>query len=366
MADSPVRIHRWLLPLSWLYGAGVWLRGKCFDGGLLREHRFPLPVISVGNLAVGGTGKTPHTEYLVRLLRPDWRVAVLSRGYKRRSRGFVLADTGTPASRIGDELFQMKRKFPDILVAADGDRCRGIRRLTGGNDCPPAEVILLDDAYQHRYVRPGMNILLVDCRRLVCDDALLPAGRLREPASALRRADLVVLAKCPVNLTPEQARELAARMPLSPRQRLYFTTLRHGDLQPLAPQGTPLPLADMGRDLHVLLLTGIASPARLMEVLAPHAACVHPLTFADHHDFTVRDLERIRHAFFQLPEGRRLLVTTEKDAARLSGHARWTEGMESQVYVLPVEVAFLAGQQEQFNSIITDYVRKNSRNRSLP
>ena len=174
-------IYRSLLPVAWLYGAGVCLRNFLFDKGVLRQQAFSVPVICIGNLTVGGTGKTPHTEYLIRLLRPEYQVAVLSRGYKRKSRGFVLGNPETPIEEIGDEPYQMLHKFPDVYVAVDADRCEGIRRLTDGHTAPGTRVVLLDDAFQHRYVKPGIRILLTDYNRLMTRDSLLPAGRLREP-----------------------------------------------------------------------------------------------------------------------------------------------------------------------------------------
>ena len=179
MEGDLIKINEWLSPLSWLYGLGVRFRNQLFDWGVLKSRSFDIPVISVGNITVGGTGKTPHTEYIVRLLQDKCKVAVLSRGYKRKSSGFVLAGRDVPMEQIGDEPFQMYRKFPSIYVAVDRDRCHGIDRLCDGKTAPGTEAVILDDAFQHRYVTPGLNILLVDYHRLICDDKLLPAGRLR-------------------------------------------------------------------------------------------------------------------------------------------------------------------------------------------
>ena len=181
MEGDLIKINEWLLPVAWLYGIGVRIRNELFEMGILKSQSYDIPVISVGNITVGGTGKTPHTEYLIRLLRKKHKVAVLSRGYKRKSKGFILATPETPMPTIGDEPYQMKQKFPDVYVAVDKNRRRGIERLCDEQIAPGTEVILLDDAFQHRYVKPGINILLVDYHRLICDDKLLPAGRLREP-----------------------------------------------------------------------------------------------------------------------------------------------------------------------------------------
>ena len=195
MEGDFIKINEWLLPLSWLYGLGVRLRNFCFDVGLLKSHSFDIPVISVGNITVGGTGKTPHVEYLVSLLRKHASVAVLSRGYKRKSHGFIIADSSATARLIGDEPMQMKKKFGDITVAVDKDRVNGIRRLTDGKTVKDIDVVLLDDAFQHRYVKPGINILLVDYHRLIIYDKPLPAGRLREPLNGKNRADIVIVTK---------------------------------------------------------------------------------------------------------------------------------------------------------------------------
>ena len=191
MEGDFIKINEWLLPLSWLYGVGVKLRNLLFETGVLKSRSFQVPVISVGNITVGGTGKTPHVEYLIELLRDKFKVAVLSRGYKRKSRGYILADDSSTESDIGDEPFQMKQKYADISIAVDKDRCHGIDQLTDNDK--KLDVILLDDAFQHRYVKPGINILLVDYHRLIIYDRLLPAGRLREPLSGKNRADIVII-----------------------------------------------------------------------------------------------------------------------------------------------------------------------------
>ena len=364
MENNFIKIHKWLYPVSWLYGA-VWIRNRLFDWGIYKEKSFDIPVISVGNITVGGTGKTPHTEYLIKLLKPNYKVAVLSRGYKRKSKGFVLAQPNTPVNIIGDEPFQMKQKFPDIYMAVDRDRCHGIEELCNGYTAPGTEVVILDDAFQHRYVKPGMNILLVDYHRPICEDALLPAGRMREPEKGKNRAHIVIITKCPKDITPMDVRVLRKQMGLYPYQQLYFTTLNYGKLYPITRQGKEYPIANIHKDAHILLVTGIASPAKLIHDLSPYNEHINPLTFSDHHDFTPQDMEIIKSRFRQLPEGKRMIITTEKDAVRLSSHPLLDESIKPFIYVLPIEVSFLHDQQELFNLNITEYVRKNPRNRSL-
>lgn len=365
MEDNFIKINKWLYPVSWLYGIGVWLRNKLFDWGVYRERSFDIPIISVGNITVGGTGKTPHTEYLIRLLQKNHKVAVLSRGYKRKSNGFVLAKADTSVQMIGDEPFQMKQKFPDIYMAVDKDRCHGIEQLCDERIAPGTEVVILDDAFQHRYVKPGMNILLVDYHRLICEDALLPAGRMRESEAGKNRAHIVIITKCPKDITPMDLRVLNKQMGLYPYQQLYFTTLKYGNLHPLFERSTELTLESISKDHHILLLTGIASPDKLIKDLSPYNKHIDSLAFSDHHDFTAKDMELIKKRFMKLPEGKRMIITTEKDAVRLATHPLMDAEVKPYIYVLPIEVSFLQDQQELFNSNITDYVRKNSRNSSF-
>lgn len=366
MGKEGIRICRWLLPLAGLYGLGVNLRNWLFDRGWLRSRSFAVPVICVGNLSAGGTGKTPHTEYLIRLLRQaGLNVATLSRGYLRHTKGYVLADATSDARQIGDEPCQMKSKFPDVQVAVDERRCHGIEQLLQLE--PPVEAILLDDAFQHRYVKAGLNILLTDYHRLFCHDALLPAGRLREPARGKERAQVIIVTKCPAGLRPDDCADIARQLKLHPRQQLFFTCLQYGTLQPLFPEKartrTQLPEAP-----QVLLLTGIASPARLIEEVRSHLKSEKELdvmAFGDHHDFNERDFRQVCERFRQLEQERRLIITTEKDAARLRSHPGLPEELKPSLYMLPIEIKFLRDQQDIFNQIITGYVKTNSRNGSL-
>ena len=220
MEGDFIKINKWLLPLSWIYGIGVKLRNTLFSIGILKTRSFDVPVIAVGNITVGGSGKTPHVEYLTRLLKNTFRTAVLSRGYKRKSSGFVQATAETTMPEIGDEPFQMKQKYPDVIVAVDKNRCHGIDTLVENDK--DIDVILLDDAFQHRYVKPGINILLVDYHRLIIYDKLLPAGRLREPLSGKNRADIVIVTKCPKGMKPMEYRVITKAMNLYPYQKLFF------------------------------------------------------------------------------------------------------------------------------------------------
>ena len=361
MEGDFITINKKLLCLSWLYGLGVGLRNLLFEMDVLKSRSFSTPVISVGNITVGGTGKTPHVEYLIRLLKNQLNVAVLSRGYKRKSRGFVLSDKDTPMPMIGDEPYQMKQKFPDITVAVDKKRTRGISKLIAADSGLDVDVILLDDAFQHRYVKPGINILLVDYHRLIIYDCLLPAGRLREPVKAKDRADIVIITKCPKDLKPMEFRVITKAMNLYPYQQLYFSTLEYD--QPKAVFGDAV-FTDSLSGKNILLLTGIASPEQLLHDLQEYDSQITPLTFGDHHDFKRKDVEAINEAFASLPEPR-LILTTEKDATRLMVTEGLSDDVKKQMYMLPLRIAIMQGQQEEFNQKILGYVRKNSRNSIL-
>ena len=357
-----IKINDWLLPLSWIYGSIVRLRNWLFDIGLKKSRAFSLPIISVGNITVGGSGKTPHVEYLIRLLQDKMKVAVLSRGYKRKTRGFVLADENTTMPEIGDEPFQMHQKFPDIYVAVDAKRVRGIETLQSEEETKDVDVVLLDDAFQHRYVKPGINILLVDYHRLIIYDKMLPAGRLREPLSGKSRADIVIITKCPKDLKPMEFRVLTKAMDLYPFQKLYFTCIDYD-----TPKGVfndkQIALDEL-KDYNVLLLTGIASPKQMEHDLKPMVKELHSLSFGDHHRFKGKDIDRINETFESLSEPR-IIITTEKDAVRLREADGFYESVKEGMYELPIKVSFMLDQEEIFNEKIISYVRKNSRNSIL-
>ena len=358
-----IKIHEWLTPLSWLYGLGVGFRNLLFKLGILKSRAFDIPVISVGNITVGGSGKTPHVEYLVSLLKDKMKVAVLSRGYKRKSKGYVLANDDTTMREIGDEPYQMKQKFPELYLAVDKKRTEGIDRLTHDEQTKDVDVILLDDAYQHRYVKPGVNILLVDYHRLIIYDKLLPAGCLREPKEGKSRADIVIITKCPKDLRPMEYRVLMKALDLYPYQSLYFTTLIYDNLKQV--YGTEsMPINSLPDKCNVLLLTGIASPKQMQNDLSVYNYNLSYLSFSDHHNFSKKDIRTINRKFAELPSPK-VIITTEKDVARI----KFVEGLNDEVkesmYALPVRIQFMLGQEEDFNNKIINYVRKNSRNSIL-
>ncbi len=357
-----IHINEWLIPLSWLYGVGVRFRNWLFDVGILKSKAFDIPVISVGNITVGGSGKTPHVEYLIRLLKDKIKVAILSRGYKRKTKGYILADNNSTVREIGDEPYQMKKKFPDIYVAVDEKRTRGIESLTADSATNDVEVILLDDAFQHRYVKPGINILLVDYHRLIIYDKLLPAGRLREPLKGKDRADIVIVTKCPKDLKPMEFRVLTKAMNLYPYQDLFFTTIDYDDSYGIF-NGTELSKEDFA-DKNVLLLTGIASPKQIVIDLESYCKSITPISLRDHHQFSAKDIERVNETYKSLPDPR-IILTTEKDATRLQGTKALGEDIKRNIYALPIHIRFMLNEEERFNDKIISYVRKNSRNSIL-
>ena len=354
-----IKINRWLLPLSWLYGFIVSLRNELFNLGILKERTFKIPIISVGNITVGGSGKTPHVEYLIRLLHNDVKVGVLSRGYKRKSHGYILANDSSTMRDLGDEPFQMKQKFPNIYVAVDKNRCNGIEHLTQDQKSSDVDVILLDDAFQHRYVKPGLNILLVDYHRLIIYDRLLPAGRLREHLRGKQRADIVIITKCPKDLKPMEFRILTKAMDLFPYQKLFFSTIDYDVPYALFSDAT-ISLSKQ----NILLLTGIASPEQMENDMKNKCSSVTSLAFDDHHLFTLKDAQRINDTFAALPSPK-IILTTEKDSTRLYHLEGLSTEARDALFVLPIKIKFLLNQGEYFNNKIINYVRKNSRNSIL-
>ncbi|WP_321480627.1 tetraacyldisaccharide 4'-kinase [uncultured Bacteroides sp.] len=366
MEEPRSRINKWLYPVSILYGTVVGIRNKLFDWGILQSKSFNIPTICIGNLSVGGTGKTPHTEYLIKLLKSKYQIAVLSRGYKRHSRGYILASSESTARNIGDEPYQMKNKFSDIYVAVDENRCHGIGKLLKLHD-PKADVILLDDAFQHRYVKAGLNILLTDHHHLFCDDKLLPAGRLREFIKGKNRAHIVIVTKCPSDIKPIDFNIITKKLDLFPFQQLYFSSFRYGKLTPLFEEfnKTKRELSSIQKDEHILLLTGIASPDTIMKELQSRTKNVTLLAFNDHHDFSSGEINMIKERFEKMQSEKKIIITTEKDAARLIHHPAFSDELKTVSYTLPIEVRILQNQQYNFNKNITDYVRENKRDSKL-
>lgn len=359
--DHPIKFNKYLTPFSFLYGIGVKFRNKLFDWKILRTERYNLPIICVGNLSAGGTGKTPHAEFIIRLIssRDRYRVALLSRGYRRKTSGFLLADKRSTSKDIGDEPLQLKHKFPNILVAVDADRRRGIRKLLALPENERPQVIVLDDAFQHRYVTPTLNILLTDCHHPYTQDKLLPAGRLREPVEGARRADVIVVTKCEPDMRPIDFRLLEEDMHLIAHQELYFSRMVYGDLKSVffgkATKQTLEALASTSEE--VILVSGIASPRPFEEEIRKYTKNVTSFVFPDHHDFDQHDIQKIQTAFKRLTSPNKMIITTEKDAARLRDLPSLPMDWISHLYYLPITVGFCMDQEIQFQKLIMKHIQ---------
>ena len=364
MEGDLTQIRKWLMPLSWLYGIAVDIRNTLFDTGVLPSVSYDIPIINVGNITVGGTGKTPHVEYLIRLLSDHYCVAVLSRGYKRKTRGYRLASATSTMEEIGDEPWQIKQKFPEVYVAVDANRRRGIKRLLADEATKDVQVILLDDAYQHRYVKPGHNILLINYHRIISDDYLLPAGNLRERASSCRRASTIVITKCPQYITAMGFRVIQSALQLKPYQQLFFSTFAYGTMRQLWGDAKLKPEMLRKDNTHVLLLTGIGNPRQMEQDVRRFAQHITPLTFPDHHYYTQRDAETIRQALLALPNPH-IIITTEKDAARLLRLKKLSEEVRQSTYVLPIEVSIMRDEKNKLDKTIIDYVQENTINSGM-
>lgn len=334
------------------------LRNLLFDHNILKSYAPQVPAICIGNISVGGTGKTPHTEYLIELLKEKHRIAVLSRGYGRKSKGYIKATESVTMPALGDEPFQIKNKYPDAVVAVCEKRAEGVRRLLAEEN--GIEVILLDDAYQHRYVTAGLNILLIDSNRPIWQDCVLPFGRLRESISGIRRADVVIMTKCN-DITGRQAEWCRKYIKEIKDIPVFFSEMRYGRHYPVYKDAAPL--GNIGDCDQVLLVTGIAKPAPLKEEIEKRGAGVTLMKFGDHHNFSVADFQEIASRFNGMGKKKKAIITTEKDATRLMQRNDLPQCIKENIYALPIKVGILQGEEETFNQIIENYVTENSRNR---
>lgn len=336
----------------------VALRNFCFDTGILKEEKFDIPIISVGNITVGGTGKTPHIEYLIRLLEKDYKIAVLSRGYKRKLKGFYLADEFSGSDLIGDEPKQLKTKFPEVVVAVDADRRNGIKQLLASGK--KIDVILLDDAYQHRYVKPGLSILLINYNRLITNDFLLPSGRLREPVSSKKRADCIIITKTPPFLNAEAKQKIVNELNLSKLQSIFFTQVNQESTLPVFKENPVKTLAALNfKNPQIILVAGIANPHELKQFAVNISENITELYFPDHHSFTNNDISKIISEFKNRSGEEKILLTTEKDAMRFQNFSDLPVDLKNLMYYIPISVEFQFEGGVIFNQKIADYVKKN-------
>jgi tetraacyldisaccharide 4'-kinase len=347
---KPLRIL--LFPFSFLYILGVAIRNFLYDKNILRSTGFNLPVICVGNLAVGGTGKSPMVEYLLRTLINTHHLATVSRGYKRKTKGYALAGEGATALEIGDEPMQFHLKFPGVAVAVGEERLVAIPQLL--HDRPATDVIILDDAFQHRSVKAGLNIVLTDCNNLYPGDWYMPTGDLRDEKRSAARADIMVVTKCPANFTETQKNKTVEQLALLPHQQLYFSTVKYGAPYHITQQ-TVYNITD---EIEVLLVSGIANPAPLKKYLANNSKAYYEVAYNDHHIFTIDDLNYIKKRFEEVQAAHKIILTTEKDAVRLNKFNSELTGLP--LYVMPIEIAFLFNGQHAFNQSIFNFINRYS------
>lgn len=337
-----------LLPFSLLYGAVVIIRNFLYNKNILKSAEFNLPLICVGNLVTGGTGKSSMVEHLVELLRPHFKIATLSRGYKRKTKGYVLANENTTALDIGDEPMQFHTKFSDIAVAVGEERIVAIPQLL--HDRPDTQAVILDDAFQHRIVKAGLNILLAQHGDLYTRDFFLPTGDLRDQRSSAERADIIVVTKCPANLDEEGKSTIRGEINPKKNQQIFFTTTGYG-----LPYHIVTHEQRALREDEILLVCGIANPAPLKQYLSEHASASYQLEYNDHHIFRIDDLKDIRKKFSAIATDNKIIITTEKDAVRL---IKFSDQLtELPLYVLPIKHKFLFAEGEQFDKKIVDFIQ---------
>ena len=355
--------HIIFFPLALIYGIIVGIRNWLFDQEILHSTAFNIPTISVGNLAVGGTGKTPHVEFILSFLQPDWKIATLSRGYKRKTRGFQLADTKSNSFTLGDEPFQIYQKFPEVHVSVDEKRVNGVKKLL--EIIPDLQLIVLDDAFQHRYIQAGLSILLTDYSDLYCHDMLLPAGRLREWKSGSTRANIIVITKCPEDMKPIDMRLYETELKPQNNQLLFFSCFKYNELIPVFPvsshdEWTFQRIKDT--NAMILLVAGIVSPKPILQQLLLYSTNVKTIFYEDHHAFHLKDFNLIKKQFDALTSSEKIILVTEKDAARLVSNPDFPESLKTHIFSMPVRVHILHDQESLFIQKIKNYVVENSRN----
>ena len=351
-----------LYPFSLVFGLITGFRNFLYNSGILPSSEFAIPVICVGNITVGGTGKTPHTEYLIGLLQKRFKVAVLSRGYKRDSNGFKIVTAASTVAEAGDEPLQMARKYPEALVAVDRNRKRGIKQII--KSYPEIEVILLDDAFQRRQITPGLSILLTDFGRLMTRDSLLPYGNLRESVSNMRRADIIIVTKSPIDMSAMQRRLIINEINKAPYQNLFFTTVNYNRPKPLFETDNLLSEPDFSNPslTGILLVTGIANPRPFKELIEKIAGEVIHLQYPDHYKFKEDDITAIGESFAKLKSPQKYIITTEKNSVRLKEFTKIADLLKDSTYYFPIGIDFLHDYKNEFDKLIIDYVRKSKRN----
>jgi tetraacyldisaccharide 4'-kinase len=346
-----------LFPFSIVYGLVVILRNFCYDAGIFKSTAFDVPIISVGNLDVGGAGKTPMTEYLIRLLKSDYQLATLSRGYGRETKGFLLADATSTAALIGDEPAQLKHKFPDVTVSVCEDRVAGAKQLLANHN-----LLLLDDAYQHRAIISGYSLLLFDYRQLQGVNILLPAGNRRELFSGRSRANVLIVTKCPLDITVHEQERMQKKLSPYLYQEVFFTGITYQALRNKEGRDAGI---SIDKGTVVFLLTGIANPDPMYQYLAQSKAQIIQHKYPDHHRFSLKNITKLADDFNSCKAGKKIIITTEKDMQRLGEQELLPLTQALPIYTLPIGVQFLNNGGQQFDQLIKEYVRQDTAHSGL-
>lgn len=348
------KIFAWLLfPLTIWYAIGVAMRNLLFFIGILKERTHRVTTIGVGNLCVGGAGKTPHVDYLLKKLKNDYRVATLSRGYRRATKGFVLAGEGVGVSDIGDEPYMLYKRNADVQVAVCENRNLGIEKLLAQPE--PPQIVILDDAFQHRYVKPTVNILLTEYGSPFFSDHTLPFGNLREPRRGYGRAGIIIVTKTPPDINPIDRYAFRQKIKAKPHQQVYFTSVEYQNPLPLHGGLPPVELAGLK---SVLFVSGIANPQPAIDMLSANAKVEH-LAFADHHKFTKEDCAFIADTFDRMPDSEKIILTTEKDSVRLLDSVDCQIIERLPIYYLPITVKFLGKDGDEFSKMLEKSIKEN-------
>ncbi len=353
----PAILNFLLVPLSWIYRTVVSVRHKLFDAGILKSRKFDIPIICIGNITVGGTGKTPFAEMLIGHFRQSHKVALLSRGYGRKTKGYLEVQTTTPSSRSGDEPKQIKLKYPDTVVVVCERRAQGIDTIRRNH--PDVDLIIMDDGFQHRKVEAKINIVLVDYTRPLHEDHMLPWGRLRDLPSQLHRAHFVCMTKCPASMNALQQRISRKELSLYPYQCLFFTRVVCGALHPIFPQDAP---GTVTAGTRVSAMAAIGNPSSFVSGLKNRYDVVDTILYNDHHRYRVSDLARMERALEAAPAGT-VIVTTEKDAVKLTSSRKIPVEIRSRLYFMPIHISFVDNSKEDFLHKLEYDVRTNQTNR---
>lgn len=338
------------LIISKIYGEINEFRNYLFRKNILKSVSFSIPIISIGNLAVGGTGKTPHVEYLIKLLSKNHKIAILSRGYGRKTKGYVAADKSSTVFDIGDEAFQIHSKFPEVDVFVCEKRVEGIEKIL--SEQPETELIILDDAYQHQYVKPGLSILLTKFTHLYSEDSMMPYGHLREKPKNANRANIIIVTKCPGNLSEKDAAEIISKINPSREQSVFFSKIEYGEIYALY-ENKALSYNELSNE-DVLIISGIENPQPMIDYLQTMTKSLRSLVFSDHHLISAKEIKQIENQATG-----KIIITTEKDAVKLKSLDYIPENLKKNIYVLPLQIEILLDKKNTFQNIIDDYVRTN-------